>query len=63
MKKTAQCVRVVAQYDDGKQLFKPVTAHGLEDVVAMRLDSRYAPGGSDAWLNVRAPGAREQRRR
>ena len=56
-------VRVVSQYEDGKQLFKSVTAHGLEGVVAKRLDSPYIAGRSDAWLKVRASTARSQERR
>ena len=54
---------VVSQYDDGKQLFKSVTAHGLEGVVGKRMDSVYTAGRTAAWLNVRAPTARPQQRR
>jgi len=38
---------------DGKALFEAARAQNLEGIVAKRLDSRYEPGRSKAWLKVK----------
>jgi DNA ligase D-like protein (predicted polymerase)/DNA ligase D-like protein (predicted ligase)/DNA ligase D-like protein (predicted 3'-phosphoesterase) len=45
--------RVSEALDNGKDLFKVVSEHGLEGIVAKRRDSRYLPGKrSDSWLKI-----------
>jgi bifunctional non-homologous end joining protein LigD len=41
-------------FEDGQALYNAVCQHGLEGVVAKRLDGRYQPG-ERGWVKVKNP--------
>jgi len=54
---------IMQRISNAAELFRSVTAHGLEGIVGKRLTSPYVAGRSKDWLKVRASTAREQSRR
>ena len=46
--------RISQSEEDGRALFAAAKAHGIEGIVAKRIDARYTPGKrSDAWIKVK----------
>ncbi|MEP1032417.1 non-homologous end-joining DNA ligase [Ekhidna sp.] len=46
--------RVSQTEEDGKALFAATKAHGIEGIVAKRIDAKYTPGRrNDAWIKVK----------
>ena len=46
--------RISLSEENGKALFSAAKQHGIEGIVAKRVDARYVPGKrSDAWIKVK----------
>lgn len=52
--------RVSQVEEDGRALFAATKAHGIEGIVAKRIDAKYTPGKrSDAWIKVKVKETRD----
>ncbi|WP_420578402.1 non-homologous end-joining DNA ligase [Ekhidna sp.] len=52
--------RVSQSEEDGKALFAAAKAHGLEGIVAKKIDAKYTPAKrSDAWIKVKVKDTKD----